>query len=213
MARIPTEQDKRAPWVISADSSEELRKRYDEWAETYDTDLEDVDAYHAPQKVAELVRELGVPDGELLDIACGTGLCGAAFHKAGFTNLTGIDYSENMLAQARKLDIYKSLRVADLNQPLAFDDNIFHAVTVVGLSLHFPPAAYHEIGRVLSPGGLVFFCGDGPSFEERGMRAVTDSYVKAGKWMLVEETEPFKPLPVSEPDLDYRIFVHQVIDK
>lgn len=213
MAGIPKDQDKRAPWVISADTSDELRKRYDEWAETYDADLEDVDAYRAPQMVAEKLVEFGVPDGELLDIACGTGLCGAAFHAAGFTNLTGIDYAEKMLAQARKRDIYKSLRVADLNQPLAFDDNVFHAVTIVGLSLHFPPAAYHEIGRVLSPGGLIFFCGDGPSFEERGMRAVTDQYVNAGKWMLVEETEPFKPLPVSEPGLDYRIFIHQVIDK
>ena len=213
MARIPKEQAERAPWVISAESSEELRKRYDEWAETYDSDLEDVDAYRAPQMVAEKLVEFGVPSGEVLDIACGTGLTGAAFHEAGFTNLTGIDYSENMLAQARKRNVYKSLRIADLNNPLAFDDNVFHAVTVVGLSLHFPPQAYHEIGRVLAPGGLIFFCGDGPSFTERGMRAVCDSYVNAGKWVLVEETEPFKPLPVSEPSLDYRIFIHQVIDK
>ena len=213
MAKIPEDQLKRAPWVISAGSSDELRRRYDLWAETYDTDLEQVDAYRAPQRVAEKLAEFAVPSGEVLDIACGTGLCGAAFHRAGFNNLTGIDYSEKMLDLARKRGVYKSLRVADLNNPLDFDDNTFHAAAIVGLSLHFPPEAYHEIGRVLAPGGLIFFCGDGPIFARRGMRAVCDQYVAAGKWALVEETEPFKPLPVSEPSLDYQIFIHQIIEK
>jgi len=213
MGRIPKDQEKRAPWVISADTSEELRARYDEWADTYDCDLEEVDAYQAPQKTAEKLAEYGVPEAEVLDIACGTGLSGAAFHKAGFTNLTGIDYSEKMLAVARKRGIYRSLRIADLNEPLAFDDNIFHAATVVGLSLHFPPDAYHEIGRVLAPGGLILYCGDGPAFTGRGMRAICDTYVAAGKWVLVEETEAFKPLPVSEPGLDYQIIIHQILDK
>ena len=210
---LPEDQAKRAPWVISADSSDELRRRYDLWAETYDTDLEEVDSYLAPKRVTEKLLEFAVPEGKLLDIACGTGLCGAAFHQAGFTNLTGIDYAPNMLELAEKRGLYNALQVADLHEPLPFDDNTFHTVTVVGLSLHFPPAAYHEIGRVLSPGGLVFYCGDGPSFDERGMRAVCDSYVSAGKWVLVEEGEPFPPLPVSEPALSYQIFIHQVIDK
>ena len=45
------------------------------------------------------------------------------------------------------------------------------------------------------------------------MRAICDAYVASGKWTLVEETESFKPLPNSEPGLDYRIIIHQVIDK
>ncbi|MEM1050270.1 MAG: class I SAM-dependent methyltransferase [Pseudomonadota bacterium] len=213
MGDLPKDQAKRAPWVISADTSDELRARYDQWAETYDSDLEDVDAYAAPQMVAEKLSEFAVPDGAVLDVACGTGLCGKAYHAAGFENLTGIDYSQNMLALAGKRGVYRDLQQADLNDPLAFDDNTFHAVTVVGLSLHFPPAAYHEFARVLSPGGLIFYCGDETSFEERGMRALCEAYVAAGKWVDVEETASFKPLPVSEPGLDYRIFIHQVIDK
>ncbi|MEM8812131.1 MAG: methyltransferase domain-containing protein, partial [Pseudomonadota bacterium] len=100
MGDIPEDQTARTHWVISADTPEELRRRYDLWAETYDADLEEVDGYAAPQKVAEKLAEWAVPTGEVLDVACGTGLCGLAFQKAGFTNLTGVDYAENMVAKA-----------------------------------------------------------------------------------------------------------------
>ena len=117
-----------------------------------------------------------------------------------------------MLELARKRNVYKNLRVADLNVPLAFDDSVFHAVTIVGLSLHFPPEAYHEIGRVLSPGGLVF---------SAVMAHIRGTRNAGGLRFLCEirevvvggENGAFKPLPVSEPGLDYRIFIHQIIDK
>ena len=43
MPDLPKDQKQRAPWVISAETSDELRRRYDQWAETYDADLEEVE--------------------------------------------------------------------------------------------------------------------------------------------------------------------------
>ena len=83
MAGLPKDQQERAPWVISAETSDELRQRYDLWADTYDADLEDVDAYRAPQMVSDKLVEFGAPDGEVLDIACGTGFAGRRFTKLG----------------------------------------------------------------------------------------------------------------------------------
>ena len=158
-----------------------------------DADLEEVDSYVAPQKTVKKLAEFAVPSGEVLDIACGTGLCGMAFHDAGFLNLTGIDYSENMLALAQKRGVYGTLRQADLNERLPFDDNSFHAATIVGLSLHLPAESYHEIGRVLKPGGLIFYCGDEQAFDERGVRAVICQPPTGGVIELVEVVDPSKP--------------------
>lgn len=54
---------------------------------------------------------------KVLDLGCGTGLCGIAFRDVAL-ELTGIDLSPNMIAEAARLNAYEKLLVADLLQYL-----------------------------------------------------------------------------------------------
>jgi ubiquinone/menaquinone biosynthesis methyltransferase len=73
-------------------------------------------------------------DNHVLDIACGTGdICFKLQKKYSKNNLniTGIDFSENMLDIARKKNKYKNiefLKADALNLP--FEDNFFDAITL-----------------------------------------------------------------------------------
>jgi predicted TPR repeat methyltransferase len=50
---------------------------------------------------------------DMLDIGCGTGLCGAALQPFA-KSLTGVDLAPNMLAVARQKNLYDQLITADL---------------------------------------------------------------------------------------------------
>jgi demethylmenaquinone methyltransferase / 2-methoxy-6-polyprenyl-1,4-benzoquinol methylase len=90
----------------------------------------------------------------VLDAACGTGDLALADLRAGAARVTGLDFSENMLARARrKSDAVDWLR-GDL-LALPFADGTFDAATV-GFGVRNVadlPAALSELHRVLRPGG------------------------------------------------------------
>ena len=87
------------------DSPEAVRQVYDDWAQTYDEDLDTL-GYVAPQNAVALLADL-LPDREslILDAGCGTGLVGAYLQQAGYGRLHGSDYSPEMLAEAEKRGI------------------------------------------------------------------------------------------------------------
>jgi len=65
-------------------SSGEVKKIYDDWADSYDKTLESWD-YRAPAHAAELLRAAIPADSVLLDAGCGTGLAGLE-HRAENVN-------------------------------------------------------------------------------------------------------------------------------
>ena len=146
--------------ILSAASTDELMDVYDGWAARYDDELLGEWGYTSPQKAVDLLSEsMRLSDLRVLDAGCGTGLVGSLLKVAGVPNITGIDYSSGMLAQAQEKRIYDALHLMDMNQSLDLASNSFDAVTCVGTftSTHVKPDAVRELVRVTRPGGSVIF--------------------------------------------------------
>jgi predicted TPR repeat methyltransferase len=146
--------------ILSAASTDELMDVYDGWAARYDDELLGEWGYTSPQKAVDLLSEsMRLSDLRVLDAGCGTGLVGSLLKVAGVPNITGIDYSSGMLAQAQEKRIYDALHLMDMNQSLDLASNSFDAVTCIGTftSTHVKPDAVRELVRVTRPGGSVIF--------------------------------------------------------
>jgi demethylmenaquinone methyltransferase/2-methoxy-6-polyprenyl-1,4-benzoquinol methylase len=98
------------------------------------------------------------PGDRVLDAACGTGDLAIADRKAGASHVTGLDFSEQMLARARRkaadrTDVLEWVQ-GDL-LALPFEDASFDAATV-GFGVRNVAdleRALRELRRVLRPGG------------------------------------------------------------
>ena len=94
---------------------------------------------------------------KVLDLGCGTGLAGKVLkERFGFTNLVGLDVSEDMLKKARKREIYTKFiyayvsneRVEEIKNA-EFDAVVSSGVFTTG---QVRPNAFDEIVRWIKPG-------------------------------------------------------------
>jgi demethylmenaquinone methyltransferase/2-methoxy-6-polyprenyl-1,4-benzoquinol methylase len=94
------------------------------------------------------------PGDAVLDAACGTGDFAVADLRAGASRVTGLDFSERMLARARRKEPRVEWVLGDL-LALPFEDGAFDAATV-GFGVRNVAdleLALRELRRVLAPGG------------------------------------------------------------
>ena len=105
-----------------------------------------------------LLDAVGAGTGtRLLDVATGPGYIAAAAAERG-AEVTGLDFSETMLAFARARTPEVEFVSGDAAD-LSFEDATFDAVTAAFLLLHLgtPERAVAEAARVLRPGGRAAF--------------------------------------------------------
>jgi predicted TPR repeat methyltransferase len=103
-----------------------VRRLFDQYAPRFDAALRDGLAYGAPELLAEAVaaESPGLacaappPPRRVLDLGCGTGLCGPLF-RAGTVWLEGVDLSPGMLVRARERRVYDALVVEEAERYLA----------------------------------------------------------------------------------------------
>jgi SAM-dependent methyltransferase len=154
---MPSLKDKLEQVYQSGHDQTALQQAYSNWAASYDADLAAAGyAYFtlAPAVVAHYIHDT---DARILDAGSGTGRIGAFLALLGYSNITGIDLSEEMLALARGRRAYRALQRMDLGQRLEFADASFDAVYTFGAFTtgHAPPEGYRELVRVLRPGGYL----------------------------------------------------------
>ena len=148
-----------------------VREGYDRWAAVYDHDGNPLPALEEPQ-MREAVGE--VNGLAVLDLGCGTGRHTAWLASAG-ARVTAIDFSEGMLAEARKALEGAGVRflVHDLDEPLPLPDGEFDLV-VNGLVLeHLRDLAgfFDESYRVLRSNGRAVVSAMHPAMFLRGVQA------------------------------------------
>ena len=198
--------------VYGASNRQESQAAYDEWAATYDNDLQAY-GYRVVEVAAEVWDRFVPRDaGTILDAGCGTGLQAESLHGAGFEPIVGIDLSEGMLNVARRKNIYAELHRMALGERLAFADNSFANTISVGTITpgHAPPHSFDELIRVTEQGGLIVFSLRVDDAQDPAYLTAIAEHEKNNRWTPVFESEPFVSMPVGEPEVINQVFVVRV---
>jgi SAM-dependent methyltransferase len=195
-----TDAAKRDLKGIQSADADALAGFYDDWAPSYDAELQEL-GYEAPVRVAALLKTHGVPvTGPILDACCGTGLAGRALRDAGFDHLVGFDISPVSLDEAKAQSAYERVFRQDMNAPLDLGDDTFEAVLCVGSMTYAaePETLLREFCRVARPNGIVLFTQRTDYWTDE-FAAILDRLEAEGLWKVQEVTEPQPYLP-EHPD-------------
>jgi predicted TPR repeat methyltransferase len=148
-----------------------VRHLFDQFSSDYDSRMIGQLNYRAPAILRELADLVIGADRKraILDLGCGTGLCGAAFESMA-SRLDGVDLSPAMIAKARLLGIYDEFVVADIESGLNAlgrrYDLVLAADTIVYLG--DLAALFSCVAARLAPGGSFLFTAEakaGDGFE------------------------------------------------
>lgn len=147
------------------------REGYDQWAAVYDTDGNPLIALEEP-RIAELLGE--VRGLSIADIGCGTGRHAITLAAQG-ANVTALDFSEGMLAQARAKP--GADRVAfihhDIATRLPLADAAFDRVICCLVLDHVRDveSLFREMARLCKPAGFVVVSSMHPAMMLQGVQA------------------------------------------
>lgn len=122
----------------------------------------------------------------LLDAGCGTGnLLSAVHRELPNVQLSGIDFSGQMLRRARQKLPHASLTQGDLNAPLPYPDGSFDVVTCVNVvyAVAEPEKTLAELRRVLAPGGTLIV--SSPVAKPRLRAFIAEHAREVGWWRTV----------------------------
>lgn len=156
------------PVTRQADELALVRSGYDRWAPVYDHDANPLPALEEPRmwEAAGDVRGLKV-----LDLGCGTGRHAIPLAAAG-ARVTAVDFSDGMLAEARRKAQGAGVRFVahDLHEPLPFAVGEFDVVFsgLVLEHLRDLDGFFGEAHRVLRPGGRAVVSAAHPAMFRRG---------------------------------------------
>jgi predicted TPR repeat methyltransferase len=139
-------------------STDEVAALYNAWADTYDTDI-DASDYDIPEKIATMLSQLGLIEGEILDAGCGTGRSGAALRAIGALSVLGTDISAASLVVAARKGIYSETLAVDLKQKLPFANERFAVAISAGVFTYLgdPEPVLRELLRIVRPAGVIIF--------------------------------------------------------
>ena len=178
--------------VYTAEDHEELMDAYKDWAGNYDDDTVGEFGYVAHKETAKaLDRVLDDKEARILDAGAGTGLVGEELEKRGYRNLDALDYSQEMLDEAEKKDVYRRLIQADMSKPLDLRDDRYDAIVCTGTFTfgHVEADAFDELVRITRPGGLICFTIREGAYEEYGYRKRMIDLERKDEWELLSMVE------------------------
>jgi ubiquinone/menaquinone biosynthesis C-methylase UbiE len=171
--------------VAMADKESIVRKGYDEIAEEYHAIRNKFDNTKELKEFATLLPR----NANVLDVGCGAGVPVAKFLVESGFDVTGIDFSENMLKLAMRNVPKATFIKKDMNK-LDFPVDSFDGLTAFYSILHIPKekhsALFASFHRILKPEGIMLIC-MGPDEWEK-----TDEYL--GKTMFWSQYSPEKSL-------------------
>ena len=209
-SELPGNKSDRVDWVIRAENNEEMRRRYDLWAETYDGDVGSYEDYLVPKEAAKVASKVLSPDALIFDAGAGTGLVGQALVEAGFQHLIAVDYSAQMLEVARAKDVYREIHQCDLGQQTKFADACVDAVITCGTTSQMPSYSLREFARIVRPGGHIIFAVIPEPWIECGYAEILSELEAANKISVESRGAPFQMMPTTEPEFFCEVWIMNV---
>ena len=159
--------------VYEEKNSSKLKKHYRGWAKEYDNDIKDW-GYAYPKQLRKIIdKQVKIPrKSKILDAGCGTGYVAETLKELKFTNIIGLDYSEDMLKIAKSKNIYRRLICQSLNKKTSLRSNQFDVILCTGVltSGHVGPNAIKELIRLTKKNGYLILSISEAIFEKLGFK-------------------------------------------
>ncbi len=138
----------------------DVRTGYAEWVPTYEATVAEL------MDIALLEALTSVPWASVqsaADLGCGTGRTGAWLRRSGIAAIDGVDLTPEMLAVARKTDVYRRLAEADVAAS-GLEVAAYDLITVCLVDEHLPELSplYREAWRLAKRKGLLVLVGFHP---------------------------------------------------
>jgi predicted TPR repeat methyltransferase len=133
---------------------------FDDYAPLFDQHLVQTLNYQTPGQLAQALQQAGVhgPLDSVLDLGCGTGLCGPLLRPLT-RHLTGVDLSPRMLEKARERGGYDELVCADIEAHLRPLQGAIDLVVAADVLIYLGrlQGVFDGVQRALRPGGHFAF--------------------------------------------------------
>ena len=156
---INKDTDNKLP-IYKLTSKDKVLKYYDDWTKNAQFNQDMIDwKYTAPVNTVQLLdKYIQDKNIKILDAGCGSGLTGIELKKRGYANIHGVDFSKSMLNLIPN-NIYQTVELIDLNEPLKYNDNNFDVIICVGTFTygHVKAHALDEFIRVTNKNGYICF--------------------------------------------------------
>lgn len=138
-----------------------IKSLFDSYAEYYEAHLRSHLQYALPEKMMAVLKQEMLPAKnklDILDLGCGTGLCGEVL-KPYARRLLGVDLSENMAAVARAKQIYDDLAVGDAVSYLEAHRGQFDLIAAGDVLVYFGDLSdlVAAVADALKPNGCFIF--------------------------------------------------------
>ena len=196
--------------VYKEKNSTRLKKHYRVWASEYDKDL-NAWGYAYPRELKKiLIDKIRInKNAKILDAGCGTGYVAETLKDLNFSNIVGLDYSQDMLNIAKKKKIYKRLIKQSLNKKTNLRSNQFNAVLCTGVltSGHVGPVAIKELIRLTKKKGYLILSISESIYEKFGFRKEIEK--RANDISKIFISKPFIALPNHKSSARSRMYLFQ----
>ncbi|MBL6856466.1 MAG: class I SAM-dependent methyltransferase [Rhodobacteraceae bacterium] len=146
------------PKAYGLKTQNDINELYDEWADSYDDEVEE-NGYVSPARTASALTQFLPLEAPIFDIGCGTGLSGVALNNSGFLNIHGSEINLSMLVNAKKKKVYKSLIQGTINNPFPGPPGTYDAIVAIGVigAGAAPASLLRSALKALESGGLLAF--------------------------------------------------------
>lgn len=193
----------------AAASQSYIKNLYDHYAGYYDQHLSTTLKSNVPELIYKTTLAHVDCDAiknqkqhiSLLDLGCGTGMCGALF-SLHTRKMTGIDLSEKMIAEAKKKNVYTTLLASDIGEYLKKNTEKYDIIISSDVLIYFGDLeiVFKGVDKALNSEGLFSFSieslhhsAEDYVLDDSGRYKHNHRYIlqlaKDNKWLMLSSTE------------------------